>query len=60
MSKITLLVTSVGLTAHQIWRRHRGRRYGPTGEGSGGEGGEVALELSEGLVLERGLGSGAK
>ena len=55
-----LLATSVGLTAHQIWRRHRGRRYYPTGEGSGGEGGEVVLELSEGLVLERGLGSGAK
>ena len=52
-----LLVTSVGLTAHQIWRRHRGRRSGLAGEG---EGGEVVLELSEGLVLERGLGSGAK
>ena len=52
-----LLVTSVGLTAHQIWRRHRERRHGSAGEG---EGGEVVLELSEGLVLERGLGAGAK
>ena len=52
-----LLVTSTGMTAHQIWRRHRERRHGSAGEG---EGGEVVLELSEGLVLERGLGSGAK
>ena len=53
-----LLVTSVGLTAHQILRRHRGRRYDSTGGEEGGE--VVALELSEGLVLERGLGSSAK
>eukprot|EP01046_Picozoa_sp_COSAG06_P008706 COSAG06_NODE_442_length_15715_cov_16.651639_11_plen_1438_part_00 len=53
-----LLVTSVGLTAHQIWLRHRGRRHGS--DGDGGEGGEVVLEMSEGLVLERGLGSRAK
>ena len=44
----SLLVTAVGLTAHQIWRRHRGRRHAE------GAGGEVVLELREGLVLERG------
>ena len=44
-----LLVTSVGLTAHQIWRRHRGSGSAK----DGGEGGELVLELSEGLVLER-------
>ena len=57
-----LLVTAVGLTGHQIWLRHRGRwgSSGSTGEGTEpGEGGEVVLELSEGLVLERALGSGA-
>ena len=57
-----LLVTAVGLTGHQIWLRHRGwwGSSGSTGEGEEpGEGGEVVLELSEGLVLERALGSGA-
>ena len=49
-----LLVTAVRLTAHQIWQRHRGRRVGSAGDD--GEGGE--FELSEGLVLERELGSG--
>ena len=54
-----LLVTVVWLTGRQIWLGHRGwwGSSGSTGEGTEpGEGGEVVLELSEGLVLGRALG----
>jgi len=54
ISLSSLLATSVGLTAHQIWRKHRGQRHATATEES--QGGEVVLELSEGLVLERRLG----
>ena len=50
-----LLMTAVGLTAHQIWRRNVTRRAG-----EGDESGEMVLELSEGLVLERPLAGGTK
>jgi len=50
-----LMMTAVGLTAHQTWRRNVTRQAG-----EGGESGEVVLELSEGLVLERPLAGGAK
>jgi hypothetical protein len=50
-----LLMTAVGLTAHQIWRRNVTGRAG-----EGDESGEVVLELSEGLVLERPLAGGTK
>ena len=56
-----LLMTAVGLwplTAHQIWRRNVTRQAAESGEG--GESGEVVLELSEGLVLERPLAGGEK
>ena len=42
-----LIVTAVGLSAHQVWRRRSGRR---TSEEVGGE---VMLELGEGLVAEQ-------
>ena len=53
-----LLVTAVGLTTRQIWLRHRGRwGSSESARESGDAGGEVVLELSEGLVLERALGA---
>ena len=53
----SLLVMAVGLTARQVWWRHRKVRRVSD---SGGEGGQVVLELSEGLGLERGLVARAK
>jgi hypothetical protein len=53
-----LLATAVSLTTWHVWWRYYGGGRNTVLAAESGEGGEVVLELSEGLVMERELGSG--